>query len=214
MARRGVLNDRERLFVREYLIDLNATQAAIRAGYSPKSASKCTYRIFKRPRVRTYDMMARRALAILVEDIVGGFARRFGRRWDNFHANWEHYEFKTGKQIKEPSQKSRDEYAMANPDAVGDPPVTNIRDIRIFPKQIPIEFVVADAERRLGELVNAGIIDGLTRSTLIDVMIAESKRGTKLIGLFDYVGLYVNLLAASGHRARNAAPEAQPLTKN
>lgn len=52
MARRGVLNDRERLFVREYLADLNATQAAIRAGYSPKSASKCTYRIFKRPRVK------------------------------------------------------------------------------------------------------------------------------------------------------------------
>lgn len=49
MARRGVLNDRERLFVREYLIDLNATQAAIRAGYSPKSTA-C--RIFNRPRVK------------------------------------------------------------------------------------------------------------------------------------------------------------------
>jgi phage terminase small subunit len=32
------LTDRQRLFVREYLIDLNATQAAIRAGYSPNSA--------------------------------------------------------------------------------------------------------------------------------------------------------------------------------
>ena len=40
MARRGKLNVRERLFVREYLIDLNATQAAIRAGYSPKWAPK------------------------------------------------------------------------------------------------------------------------------------------------------------------------------
>jgi phage terminase small subunit len=32
------LNERERAFVREYLVDLNATQAAIRAGYSPRSA--------------------------------------------------------------------------------------------------------------------------------------------------------------------------------
>lgn len=33
------LTARQRLFVKEYLIDLNATQAAIRAGYSPRSAA-------------------------------------------------------------------------------------------------------------------------------------------------------------------------------
>src|SRR3954466_9694923 len=32
------LNDRQARFVAEYLVDLNATQAAIRAGYSPASA--------------------------------------------------------------------------------------------------------------------------------------------------------------------------------
>ena len=32
------LNDKQRRFVAEYLIDLNATQAAIRAGYSKKTA--------------------------------------------------------------------------------------------------------------------------------------------------------------------------------
>jgi phage terminase small subunit len=32
------LNDRQARFVAEYLLDLNATQAAIRAGYSPASA--------------------------------------------------------------------------------------------------------------------------------------------------------------------------------
>lgn len=34
------LTDRQRRFVDEYLIDLNATQAAIRAGYSVKNADK------------------------------------------------------------------------------------------------------------------------------------------------------------------------------
>lgn len=34
----GALNDRQQRFVVEYLVDLNATQAAIRAGYSPRSA--------------------------------------------------------------------------------------------------------------------------------------------------------------------------------
>lgn len=34
------LNDRQAAFVREYLLDKNATQAAIRAGYSPKTAKE------------------------------------------------------------------------------------------------------------------------------------------------------------------------------
>lgn len=34
------LTDKQRRFVSEYLIDLNATQAAIRAGYSAKTAAK------------------------------------------------------------------------------------------------------------------------------------------------------------------------------
>lgn len=36
----GGLNDKQRRFVEEYLIDLNATQAAIRAGYSAKTANR------------------------------------------------------------------------------------------------------------------------------------------------------------------------------
>lgn len=33
------LTEKQRRFCDEYLIDLNATQAAIRAGYSPKTAA-------------------------------------------------------------------------------------------------------------------------------------------------------------------------------
>ena len=34
MAKKGKLTEKQQRFVDEYLIDLNATQAAIRAGYS------------------------------------------------------------------------------------------------------------------------------------------------------------------------------------
>lgn len=37
---RKLLTDKQALFVKEYLIDLNATQAAIRAGYSERTARK------------------------------------------------------------------------------------------------------------------------------------------------------------------------------
>jgi phage terminase small subunit len=39
------LTPKQSLFVREYLIDLNATQAAIRAGYSPKTAQEQSSRL-------------------------------------------------------------------------------------------------------------------------------------------------------------------------
>ena len=47
-----MLTEKEAVFCREYLIDLNATQAAIRAGYSARSAQDNAYRLIKRPHVR------------------------------------------------------------------------------------------------------------------------------------------------------------------
>lgn len=38
MAKKGTLTDKQKRFIDEYLVDLNATQAAIRAGYSEKTA--------------------------------------------------------------------------------------------------------------------------------------------------------------------------------
>ena len=40
MAKTAKLTEKQQLFVEEYLIDLNATQAAIRAGYSAKTADQ------------------------------------------------------------------------------------------------------------------------------------------------------------------------------
>lgn len=51
MSKSDGLNDRERLFVQEYLHDLNATQAAIRAGYSPKTARQIANQIMSRPKI-------------------------------------------------------------------------------------------------------------------------------------------------------------------
>ncbi len=45
------MNDKQRRFVAEYLIDLNATQAAIRAGYSPKTAGSQAFDLLKKPEI-------------------------------------------------------------------------------------------------------------------------------------------------------------------
>ena len=46
------LTAKQRLFVSEYLIDLNATQAAIRAGYSEKTAEQMAYKLVQKSSVQ------------------------------------------------------------------------------------------------------------------------------------------------------------------
>lgn len=43
---------KQKLFCEEYQIDLNATQAAIRAGYSPESAGSIGFELLKKPEIR------------------------------------------------------------------------------------------------------------------------------------------------------------------
>ena len=56
------LTNRQKRFVEEYLIDLNARQAAIRAGYSPKTAQEQASRLLANVKVQT-------AISALLADI-------------------------------------------------------------------------------------------------------------------------------------------------
>lgn len=47
------LTEKQQRFVDEYLIDLNATQSAIRAGYSAKRASEIGYQLLQKTTVQT-----------------------------------------------------------------------------------------------------------------------------------------------------------------
>lgn len=74
------LTDKQKLFVEEYLVDLNATQAAIRAGYSKKSAKQQGTRLLsyasiseaiaaaKQKRVETVQITAAWVLTRLVDE--------------------------------------------------------------------------------------------------------------------------------------------------
>ena len=55
------LTPKEQRFVQEYAIDLNGTQAAIRAGYSPKTARSIASETLQRPAVKMAVQMALRA---------------------------------------------------------------------------------------------------------------------------------------------------------
>ena len=77
MARK--LTDKQKKFVEEYLIDLNATQACIRAGYSPNRASEQAYQLLQKTTVQEAiaESMAERSrrTAINQDRIVQELAR-------------------------------------------------------------------------------------------------------------------------------------------
>lgn len=55
------LTDKQQRFVEEYMVDLNATQAAIRAGYSLETAGSIGHENLKKPEIQTALAAARKA---------------------------------------------------------------------------------------------------------------------------------------------------------
>lgn len=70
------LTDKQTAFVREYLVDLNATQAAIRAGYSERTASRIGPQLLGKTCVREAIEKAQakraRRVEVKAEDVLRG----------------------------------------------------------------------------------------------------------------------------------------------
>lgn len=71
------LTDMQEVFVREYMVDWNGTQAAIRAGYSAKSAGEIAYQLLQKPSVRE-----------AIETLASARARRLGIDGDELMRLW------------------------------------------------------------------------------------------------------------------------------
>ena len=80
------LTEKQKRFVAEYLIDLNATQAAMRAGYSPKTANEQGARLLANASVR--QMVAEgaqkriRKAEVTAQDVIEGLYREATREGD------------------------------------------------------------------------------------------------------------------------------------
>ncbi len=73
------LNEKQKRFADEYLVDLNATQAARRAGYSERSAYSQGHRLLQYPEVKGYigaqQEKMREKLEITREMVIGEIAK-------------------------------------------------------------------------------------------------------------------------------------------
>jgi len=73
------LTNKQQRFIEEYLVDLNATQAAIRAGYSAKTAGVIGYENLTKPQIKEALAEARQKLAertaVSAERVIREYAR-------------------------------------------------------------------------------------------------------------------------------------------
>lgn len=73
---KGELTARQKAFIDQYLVDLNATQAAIRAGYSEKTANREGTRLLSNvviaKEIAKRSLKATRRAEITVQDVLDG----------------------------------------------------------------------------------------------------------------------------------------------
>jgi phage terminase small subunit len=78
-GRKQPLNAKRKRFVLEYLVDMNGTAAAVRAGYSVKTAKESAYRILRNPSVKKELSRQMAALAgrleMRAEDVVREYCK-------------------------------------------------------------------------------------------------------------------------------------------
>jgi phage terminase small subunit len=73
------LTDKQKRFCEEYIVDLNATQAAIRAGYSEKTARQTASEYLAKPNIQEYVSQLQKELSertgIRAEDVIKELAK-------------------------------------------------------------------------------------------------------------------------------------------
>ncbi len=78
------LTEKQRAFVREYVLDKNGTQAAIRAGYSAATASEQAYDLLRKPQIQAGVTEAIEAAAARNETTFDRWIRRMWEEADDF----------------------------------------------------------------------------------------------------------------------------------
>lgn len=76
------MTDKQRRFVGEYMVDLNATQAAIRAGYSPKTAEVIGNQLLKKTLVSNEILKRKAKLSNVVNWTAADVLKRLARLAD------------------------------------------------------------------------------------------------------------------------------------
>ena len=145
--------------------------------------------------IRYFDLVRRRLPDVLLDDLRFGYAKYTGKARPKPRAGT-HYEIKTGAAVKSDKQNYADDWLRRHPEEAAAQGVENIRDVRVLPKDLPIEFVLDDMNKRFDSMVKEGILNRVDADSMLDAL---KRTGQRAIRPRDYVGLIAQI-AATGFR--------------
>lgn len=177
------LTDKQRRFVEEYCADLNATQAAIRAGYSKKSAESIGHENLSKPEIARaitdFQAKVRARAEITVDDLVREMAKLAFMNVADYHRIQEN-----GEPAVDLSGCTRDQLAAVTELEVHTYTDGRGEDARDVKK---VRFKLADKRQSimdLGKLL--GIVkDKVEHSGGVKVEAAESEKDAKVRRMSD-----------------------------
>lgn len=159
---------------------------------------------------RKYDLEARYRSHILEEKnaTLGRLARWITNAGDEAitgtKAEAKQFELKVGEKSKPPREELPDEYFRNNPDIAREHEVNEIVDLRMDPREIPIDFVIEDLQKHLGTWVKKGKLSQDEADLLALAMRQMKASGSKGMAVENYATLLVRLGAS---RLRGASPD-------
>lgn len=176
-TRKGALNARQLRFIDEYLIDMNATQAAIRAGYSKKTAAEQGYDLLRHPQIAPAIAAKRQELShkagITVEAVMNELRRiAFSDVRALYHDNG---------RLKMPHEMDdAAAAALASVETVevsgADAPPLNVKKVRLWDKKAALETLL----KHLGAAGPAQPDPAAATAPIVTALDALSERLAKL----------------------------------
>jgi len=167
----------------------------------PKTAAQIPVQLPKAipgsPKKRVYDFAKRDLFDGIREDIVGNLSRMMGKTAAMTDKPVAHFEVKTGAAVKRAGQRTIDKSINADEQLARTLNVKEVRDMRVFPDQIPAHFVIAEFQDRLPGLLHDRIIDRQTGDALVNALKRKYAEGSQHVSLDDYVGLISRLVATA-----------------
>jgi hypothetical protein len=151
------------------------------------------------PEKRVYDFVKREVFDSIRQDIAGKFPSVMGRQIEPTAVRRIASEGKVGATDKTPRQRRFDGAVTTRQELAEEIGVDDVRDIRMFPEEIPAKLAIADFEERIPRLIRDRVVDRQTADALLRAFKKSYARGLTNVLIDDYVGLIARLVATAPH---------------
>jgi peptidoglycan hydrolase-like protein with peptidoglycan-binding domain len=151
------------------------------------------------PKKRVYDFVKREVFDSIRQDIARKLPSVIGRQIEPTAVRRIASEGKVGATDKTPRQRRFDGAVTTKKELAEEIGVDDVRDIRMFPEEIPAKLAIADFETRIPGLIRDRVVDQETADALLSALKKSYARGLTTVLIDDYAGLIARLLATAPH---------------